>query len=349
MAIYQFILTPVDQFFFGGEKHDTKGETINYFVESNAYPQQTTMLGLVRYYLLLKHNLIGTDKIKTEGEDLIGMSSFDFDAEKQAFGKIESLSSLYFVKNGSTYFPAPYDVEYDILAENGYSYMQKNGNKYTAKSHFPPMKVIDTTGQIGPLLIENPNNTDEDCIVYPTQHTGNEKGEKGESKENAFYKQVYMKMKQGWSFAFDVNINEELKDEILYINFGGEKSLFSLEIKSIGKTLVPGSSLPFNRIGFFGFYCLCDCFTDTKILNNTCFAVTQAASFRNFKSSVKTKNYAAYNQKDQDGMIRGNRFNLLTRGSVLYFKTKNERDEALKFLDKPNCTNIGFNNYLKIN
>jgi len=346
MAIYQFILTPVDQFFFGGEKHDTKGETINYFVESNPYPQQTTILGLVRYYLLLKHNLIGTDKIKAEGEDLIGLSSFDFDTKKQLFGKIESISPLYFVNQGNNYFPAPFDVEHEIDKEYGYYFMHKSGKKFISKDYFPPMKVIDSAGQIGPLLL---GSSATECIVYPTQHTGNEKGERGESKEDAFYKQAYMKMKPGWGFAFDANITEEVTEEELYINFGGEKSLFSLKVCKIEKSSSPCTRLPLDRNNLYGFYCLSDCFSEPQLLENTCFAVTKAVSFRNFQSSIKTKNYAVYNPKDPDGMIRGNRFNLLARGSVLYFKTKAKRDEASEFLDKPNCTNIGFNNYLKIN
>lgn len=346
MANYQFILTPVDQFFFGGEKHDAKGETINYFVESNPYPQQTTILGLVRYYLLLKHNLIGTDKIKSEGEDLIGLTSFDFEGKEQLFGKIESVSSLYFVNNRLYYFPAPFDVEYTLSNEHGYYFMHKSGKKFTAKDNFPSLKVIDSAGQMGPYIV---GSSTTECIVYPTQHTGNEKGEKGESKEDAFYKQVYMKMKQGWSFGFDTNINEELTDEDLYINFGGEKSLFSLKIKKTGKPVTPGSSITIARNELFGFYCLCDCFAESKILEKTCFAVTQAVSFRNFQSSVKTKNYAVYNKKDPDGMVRGNRFNLLGRGSVLYFKTEEERDASVEFLNKPNCINIGFNYFLKIN
>lgn len=346
MAIYQFILTPVDQFFFGGEKHDTKGETINYFVESNPYPQQTTILGLVRYFLLLKHNLIGTDKIKTEGENLIGLSSFDFDAKKQLFGKIESISSLYFVKQGSNYFPAPFDADHNIDKENGYYFMYKSEKRFTAKDYFPALKVIDSAGQIGPVLL---GSSETECIVYPTQHTGNEKGEKGESKEDAFYKQVYMKMNPGWGFAFDANITEEVTEEELYVNFGGEKSLFSLKVSKIEKFSTPCTRLPLDRKDLYGLYCLSDCFSEPQVQENTCFAVTKAVSFRNFQSSVKTKNYAVYTKNILEGMVRGNRFNLLSRGSVLYFKTLKERDDAMNFLDKPNCTSIGFNNVSKIN
>ena len=109
------------------------------------------------------------------------------------------------------------------------------------------------------------------------------------------------------------------------------------------------SELKIQRLGLYGFYCISDCFTKPKILKNTCFAINKSINFRNFQSTIKTKNYAVYNKKDPEGMVRGNRFNLLARGSALYFKTEAERDDALKLLNKQNCINIGFNNYLKIN
>lgn len=347
MANYKFTLTPIDQFFFGGEKHNADGETTNYFVESNPYPQQTTLLGLVRYFLLLKHNLLGTDRIKSEGKDLIGSNSFDFDADIQLFGKIGFLSSLYFMKNSLIYVPSPLDVEYDIINGDNDYYLKKGEGKFKAKDGFPSLKVVDLSGNVGPSITGR--RAIDDCIVFPAQHTGNEKGDNGATKEDAFYKQVYMKMKPDWSFAFDVVINEQLMDETLYINFGGEKSLFSLKVKGNVEPIKLKSELKIQRLGLYGFYCISDCFTEPKILKNTCFAINKSISFRNFQSTIKTKNYAVYNKKDPEGMVRGNRFNLLARGSALYFKTEAERDDALKLLNKQNCINIGFNNYLKIN
>ena len=92
-------MTPVDSFFFGGEKHDNN-EKANYFVEFNCYPQQTTILGFLRYLLLIENDLIGTDEIKTKGEPIIGKESFDYTNTNQSFGRIKSISPLYFLLKG---------------------------------------------------------------------------------------------------------------------------------------------------------------------------------------------------------------------------------------------------------
>ena len=43
MAQYKIKITPLQYYFFGGEKHDEEFK-INYSVESLDYPQQTTIL-----------------------------------------------------------------------------------------------------------------------------------------------------------------------------------------------------------------------------------------------------------------------------------------------------------------
>ena len=56
MATYRIELKPVETFFFGGEI--TFGNFQNYLVKSNFFPQQTTLLGMVRKRLLDQYGLI---------------------------------------------------------------------------------------------------------------------------------------------------------------------------------------------------------------------------------------------------------------------------------------------------
>ncbi len=72
---YLIKLTPVDQFFFGG--NITFGEnkaTQNYLVRSEKYPQQTTLLGMLRYQLLKTNSLLKIDRNYTKDE-LVKMKS----------------------------------------------------------------------------------------------------------------------------------------------------------------------------------------------------------------------------------------------------------------------------------
>jgi len=343
MPNYQFILTPVDKFFFGGEKHNADGYSINYFVESNPYPQQTTILGLVRYYLLKQNGLIGNnDRIKSEGKKLIGEKSFDFDVANQQFGNIKSVSPLYFINSSETWFPAPFDSQHKLSKLDGYyKFITDHGKNYTAKDGGFELRLTNGKGNYQ-LLSE---------IIYPVPQTGNEKGEKGSTKEDAYYKQVFMQIKPGWSFAFDVELSQDITKEELFVNFGGEKSLFSLKIIPGRKPFDFRYSFPENkkRENVFGFYCLSDCFANPDISGNTCFGIIQGMSFRNFQSSIETKNYAAYNSSDPNGMIRGKRFNLLARGSALYFETIDLRDKAAETINNSNGSAIGFNQIITIN
>ena len=81
MATYQFILTPLDKFYFGKERHPIRP---SYYMESNPFPQQTGILGLVRHFLLLSTGKISD---KEKWDDLIGDKSFNGTAD-QKFGKI---------------------------------------------------------------------------------------------------------------------------------------------------------------------------------------------------------------------------------------------------------------------
>ena len=57
-------LTPLGEFFFGGDVTFGKANKRSYYVQSRRFPQQTTLLGMLRYELLKKNNLLSpTDKI----------------------------------------------------------------------------------------------------------------------------------------------------------------------------------------------------------------------------------------------------------------------------------------------
>lgn len=51
MATYLIKLTPLDKFFFG-QKKTFGDDNVNYVVYSSFFPQQTALLGLLRYQVL---------------------------------------------------------------------------------------------------------------------------------------------------------------------------------------------------------------------------------------------------------------------------------------------------------
>ncbi|WP_431430010.1 type III-B CRISPR module-associated Cmr3 family protein [Bacteroides hominis] len=55
---YLITLTPMDWFFFGGERTLDDGKSADYISYSNKFPQQSALLGMIRYQLLKQHNLL---------------------------------------------------------------------------------------------------------------------------------------------------------------------------------------------------------------------------------------------------------------------------------------------------
>ena len=90
-------LQPLDRFFFGGDV--TFGQNNeDYFVRSLKYPQQTTLLGMLRYILLLQNDLLdekGKVKDYKKANNLIGTDSFDPNEQGQSFGVIQNLSPIF--------------------------------------------------------------------------------------------------------------------------------------------------------------------------------------------------------------------------------------------------------------
>ncbi|KKC51150.1 type III-B CRISPR module-associated protein Cmr3 [Porphyromonas gulae] len=101
MSNYLIKLTPLDKFFFG-QKKTFGDDNANYFVYSSHFPQQTALLGLLRYQLL---QIAGEDVFKdnkiqdtNKAAELIGEQSFSpFVKDKLQFGIIESLSPVFII------------------------------------------------------------------------------------------------------------------------------------------------------------------------------------------------------------------------------------------------------------
>lgn len=337
MANYQIKLTPADTYFFGGEKHDENLET-NYFVESQPYPQQTTLLGLLRYYLLTKNTTVFNGKSitnKTEAVKLIGNSSFDFNNSPPDYGKLTSISPLYFVHKSEAYFFAPFDYGFDLNAE---LQLSKDSKNYNAKDHYDQMaaqKLVNAKG----------NKLELNSIISTAEQVGNEKADKGETKDNKFYKQFSKRLQADWSFCVDVELADcsVIADgDTVFLPFGGEKSYFKIEVKRQEKTAF---TIPQNfkrNVAFL--FCQSDCFVETSVLNAADFTVNSYVSFRNLQSTVQnTSKYSGLSASDDKQLKRSNRYNLIQRGSVLYFKNKEQLENVIREFNKLHCQTIGFN------
>ncbi len=116
-------LQPCGTFFFGNERTFNTAEkdkydedVTNYFAESNKYPQQTAILGLLRHTLLSLYDQLEAKVAVKQG--IIGEINFDGEHSKQ-YGYIDSISPLVVSnrkdKNSFEFLiPAPYIKQGEI-------------------------------------------------------------------------------------------------------------------------------------------------------------------------------------------------------------------------------------------
>ena len=98
MRIYKVTLEPEDWFFFGGGSTFDNGTKTSYIAHSMLLPQQTALLGMIRYQLLKQHNLLfgqGGSPEMSEVKKLIGERSFIMkDNSQHAYGDILGISPV---------------------------------------------------------------------------------------------------------------------------------------------------------------------------------------------------------------------------------------------------------------
>ena len=105
---YLVKLTPIGKFFFGGDMRfgiNGKEEKFSsYIIESSKMPQQTSLLGMMRFLLLskdktlfdVKENCIKEDVSEESLKNLIGVSGFSVSENKDEYKKRQSRISIAF-------------------------------------------------------------------------------------------------------------------------------------------------------------------------------------------------------------------------------------------------------------
>jgi CRISPR-associated protein Cmr3 len=349
MPNYTFKFKPIDTFFFGTEKHvigENNEPVTNYFVESFDYPQQTTLLGAIRYYLL-KHSdesIFKNNRIidKDEASKLIGPKSFISIETDQEFGIIEKISALYWLDNEGNKF-ALSSLAPEVSISNGQVLFE--GEEYNAKKskNFLKCHLFTSNKAIAPIGL--------DKIIESEIIIGNRIPEDGQDNIEGFYKQNQKKIKKEskdkeWAFAVDVTLKKDidLADKQEFATLGGERSLFNLHIFETLEFFEP-QAIP-NQIDSSYIFFSSDTFIEYDVLKIADFGITEFVGFRNLISTVnETTDYRGLSKSDKKQIIRNEkRFNLLKRGSLLFFKDNNKLDEVVKRINSmENAKKIGFN------
>jgi len=360
---YRVTLTPLGNFFFGGQKLTEVEKEKDYYIKSLYYPPQTVILGMLRQELLIQNGLFPLDKSdKEKAVRLIGESSFDPVNVRQEFGVIKQLSPVFIQRKDHRVFhllPRDYGHPYNPLKE-GKTYFNHPAaltrefipyfDGYKAKEDSPEKLIAKETPHQHIHLKD---------VFIPDEQIGIKKGKRGQTEEEGYYKQVFLRLTKGYAFSFYLKLDAGLDEETVkfannIVFIGGERSGFKMEVEPMAEAdenksvndlfdqTLPESAGP--KILLTG-----DAFVEPGIFNLCDFSVTGSIFFRNFRSYVRTthKYWNLTDHKDdKETPFLGDRYNLLSRGAVLYYGNNPETLKELEgLLDITAYKNIGFNYY----
>ncbi|MGA0560698.1 type III-B CRISPR module-associated Cmr3 family protein [Larkinella sp. VNQ87] len=364
-------LIPQGKFFFGNERTFGQGSNVNYLIRSNPFPQQTTLLGMLRYELLRQGNklLPITAENSKQVAETIGTEGFHHERMGTAdFGYITELSPVFFIENSKAFRAAPLDlaskdkpneavqISYSSGAGQAFLFSEQSNDGFVLKILPPPQLAnFDYKSKATPLLV--PLNGAGSCrfqseFLISDARTGNQKTLRGEipklpggntTKNRALFRQYFYQFvqpNQGFGFWFRTHQKINLAPAI--VTLGAERSAFRLEIKTADWTDYSQYRQLDLSESIQKIVLLSDTFVSEKIYDHCTYAFAETGDFRHMSQAIHTDSHrykTAFQRKSH-------RLSVLVRGSVLYPKSEKENLIQLKeLLDQPALQQIGMNHY----
>lgn len=378
MKKYLVTLTPTGRFFFGGdmtfsvgdkEKEENKDRKAHnekfssYIIHSSKFPQQTSLLGMLRFLLLSNDEVAFNKETQTvvdkkKAAYLIGEKSFSVnlsDHKENNFGCIHGIGPcfLYDMNGRKEFYPAPVDLSLTVNKSeekvkatlNGQILeipeILKDGKGYTSKMELKEEYISVKDGKIE--ILKN------DDVFKEDERIGISKQENGKTENDAFYKQVGYKMAQPhWVFAFTVEI--ENRDLTNYnkqlVALGADSSMFvfnavqqnnreTLKMDLLGDRYpLPGSD--WKRVVLQS-----DTYLIKEDLECVKYAICSTKPFRFLSFTLETKNYNVMGNVN----MRSSRYNLYKAGSVFFLDKPDADDFMDKIKEKKEFYQIGYNHY----
>ncbi len=234
---YLLTFIPLEPYTFGTDQtfdYPGSGKTgkESYFALSLEVPEQTTILGTLRYMALLQAGKLNTDFAyadtdPTEINKLIGPESFGFPKENQSFGVIKSISPLFLVdgKKNDVLVRNPF---HNRAEKSGYRPMALDEAVETSagrvrlpsKDQYDPKKG-HAGGFIGLRSKEIAND-----LFLSRFIPGNRKAAEGESRTDGFFRREVIYLKEGVSFAVLADVEEDSLPNACIVHMGQKRSTF---------------------------------------------------------------------------------------------------------------------------
>ena len=351
MALYKITLTPLAPYFFGSERSFNSDNNANYFVKSRLFPQQSTLLGLLRYDILRRNDLLASPgqglSTPQKAEALVGAHSFSPTKSQATYGIIKQLFPLLLTPDkDQLYGIAPLDKnlevgQAEIMPEAYYTLQGKRERPPTTSFTYydeKEKKDKDWLGKNGLChdfvnLLNFSSSVKADEIFVPQEQVGIIKESGGIDDSKGFYRQRKYNFKNGWQFCFYAEIADENlttsyeKDPQSCIPVGGERVPFCLlaeKVSQLPEILNPNKASNSSKLVLLSDAFVPDLF---PLLSQCTYAfVGDSIDFRSiFTETAKTKQY--YNLTGRDKALQhyragfSKRYQLIPKGSVFALPT----------------------------
>lgn len=365
---YFCTLKPVEPYFLGGERNfvfdEQPTDKVDYYLTSEDIPQQSTIVGLLRYLMLAKAGLLsdtyyGADQerqqkvradnaaIRSQQTELIGSQGFFYEADKprQDYGKLYEVSPLFLLNaEGHRMVRTPLN---HVTGQKAYQPFAMESGFVTEKNVETILPVNFTakdwlTDSFVDLDTAEHNLTERDDIFQSQEHTRIGRGE----EEKGYFKQVYKYLTEGYKFGFYCRAEAGALPEtdIVYLGQGKSAFHFTAVATDGGK-----------QAEFFGkiqslpgcdkadvYYAVSDLFLNLTAEENAQFAYTiiEKKQFRTLNSTAEAECYRASRKKSA-------LFQLIRAGSVFYLP-KGHADVLGSTLEQAGLQQAGFNHVEKL-
>lgn len=284
MGKYLITLKPMEPYFFGGERTFGFGKETEqkqpYYIVSENTPSQPTLFGTLRYIVLSKNDALWGQKNANKATEFVGEKSFSFDkvfdyhemvrkaaAEapdtpsftkdhmlikkecEHGFGKINSISPLFLVKDEVWYIKTPMDhktkTNKKVNAEYSPMEFAQPSEKYGDKFRYYPIDYVAKDGYGGGYVSLNDLGVIPDDKIFLTDvrtginsHRTDDPVEKKDDNDSLFKKERKM-LADGFSFAFiaDVDDSISLSGWTSVVFMGQDRSPFLCKIEETKESL----------------------------------------------------------------------------------------------------------------
>lgn len=353
---YEIRLTPIDKFFFGGESYFDDKDGVFYFQHSRRFPQQTTLLGMLRFQLLRNNGLFEDRDGKLtivdtqRAEQVIGPESFN--GRNDGFGQVKRISPVFILekdKHDPLYAISQLEQETGGSAAPVFTMSKgktslKQGieqdsipfvSNYSSKKGFRDVLVNKDRSYVKPLDLVYDDREAPQIGIYKNYRNQSKNDEEG------FFKMQYQRFRPGYAFGCYIELGDDVVLTNEVITMGKERTSFSMAIRPLQQSPFEAPSITAGDQVLL----ISDAWLSPQYFQYCQAVIGEAIPFRNLHYSLKKDNNN-YADKPHFGLT--NRVNLLQRGALLYVKdtatAASELQKALAY--NPAYRMIGYNHYL---